>query len=314
MNSLIIENIICNIYNVKKTKNAIILAHYYQRAEIQEIADFVGDSYALSLKAKQSDAKEIIFAGVKFMAETAKILNPEIRVLLPEPEAGCSLADSCKEEDFKEFLKDKKDHIVITYINSSIEIKALSDIICTSGNAVTIVNSVPKDKKIIFAPDKNLGRFVMEQTGREMVIWDGACHVHNQLHVLNVIKMKEKHKDALLLAHPECQGTILKIADFIGSTKQMIDYSEQSTHKEFIVATETGILHEMQKKSPDKTFHIVPENENCQCNDCNFMKMITIEKIEHSLKNNYFEIIIEEELRKKALRPIEKMIQIVESL
>jgi quinolinate synthase len=299
------------VQNLKKEKNAVILAHYYQLPEIQEIADYVGDSYGLSKAAKQSNADIIVFAGVKFMAETAKILNPKTTVLLPEPEAGCSLADSCPAPEFEKFIASYPNHIVISYINCSVEVKALSDIICTSSNAVQIVESLPLETKIIFAPDKNLGRYIIQQTGREMVLWDGSCHVHNQLHVENVIQMKEKYPKAMLLSHPECQGPILEISDFVGSTTQIIDFSQKSQHKEFLVATETGILHEMQKKSPEKTFYIVPANESCNCNDCNFMKMITMEKIYNSLKNNYFEICIDEKIAKRAGMPIERMIDIV---
>jgi quinolinate synthase len=299
------------VEKLKKEKNAVILAHYYQLPEIQEIADYVGDSYGLSKAAKQSNADIIVFAGVKFMAETAKILNPKTTVLLPEPEAGCSLADSCPAPEFEKFIASYPNHIVISYINCSVEVKALSDIICTSSNAVQIVESLPLETKIIFAPDKNLGRYIIQQTGREMVLWDGSCHVHNQLHVENVIQMKEKYPKAMLLSHPECQGPILEISDFVGSTTQIIDFSQKSQHKEFLVATETGILHEMQKKSPEKTFYIVPANESCNCNDCNFMKMITMEKIYNSLKNNYFEICIDEKIAKRAGMPIERMIDIV---
>ncbi len=305
------KEIINSIEIVKKKKNAIVLAHYYQLPEIQEIADYVGDSYGLSKKAKATKADVIVFAGVKFMAETAKILNYETKVLLPEPEAGCSLADSCPAEEFEKFVKQYPDHIVISYINSSIEVKTLTDIVCTSSNAVKIVESLPKEQKIIFAPDKNLGNYIIKQTGRDMVLWDGACHVHNQLHVDKVIKMKNKHKSALLVAHPECQGPILEIADFVGSTTQIIEFSEKTKSKELIVATETGILHEMQKKSPEKTFYIVPADESCNCNDCNFMKMINLEKILFSLENDFFEIKVDEKTRDKALISIERMIEIV---
>ncbi len=304
------KKIINNILKLKKQKNAIILSHYYQMPEIQELADYVGDSYGLSKKAKEIKSEIIIFAGVKFMAETAKILNYRTKVLLPEPEAGCSLADSCPADEFKNFIDKHTDYVVISYINCSVEIKSLSDIICTSSNAVKIVESVPKSKKIIFAPDKNLGRYILKKTGREMVIWDGVCHVHNQLHVENVLKMKNLYPDALILAHPECQGPILEMADFIGSTSQMIEFSEKTDKKNLIIATETGILHQMKKKSPYKNFYIVSADEACNCNDCNFMKMITVEKIYKSLLNEYFEIIIEEKLRLSALRPIEKMIEI----
>ncbi len=312
MNSLNKLNIIYNIQKLKKEKNAIILAHYYQIPEIQELADYVGDSYGLSKEAKNAHADIIVFAGVKFMAETAKILNTKTKVLLPDTEAGCSLADSCSAEDFEKFKKKYPDHIVVTYINSSVEVKAMTDIVCTSSNAVKIIQSIPEDKNIIFAPDKNLGKYIKNKTGREMILWDGSCHVHNQLHVENVIKMKEKYPKSFILAHPECQGTILDIADFIGSTTQLIEFTLKSSESEFIVATETGILHEMQKKSPLKTFHIVPADESCNCNDCNFMKMITVEKIYSALKNEQFEIQIDKILQEKALKPIEKMIEIVQ--
>lgn len=312
MNSLNKLNIINNIGKLKKEKNAIILSHYYQIPEIQELADYVGDSYGLSKKAKRANADIIVFAGVKFMAETAKILNQKSKVLIPDLEAGCSLADSCPAEEFKKFKQEYPEHIVVSYINSSIELKTMTDIVCTSSNAVKIIESIPKEKKIIFAPDKNLGKYVMNKTGREMVLWNGTCHVHNQLHIENVIKMKVNYPEAVLLAHPECQGAILEIADFIGSTTQMIEYSAKSPEIEYIVATETGILHEMQKKSPSKTFHIVPADESCNCNDCNFMKMITVEKIYTSLMKEQFEINIEEQQREKALKPIEKMIEIVQ--
>lgn len=308
----IINKIYSNINLLRKQKNAIILAHYYQLPEIQEIADFVGDSYALSKVAKNTKADIIVFAGVKFMAETAKILNSGLKVLLPDIEAGCSLADSCPEEDFLKFRKLYPEHIVITYINSSVEIKTHSDIICTSSNAVKIVNSIPSDKKILFAPDRNLGKYIISQTGRNMILWDGACHVHNQLHVESVIKLKEQYHNALILAHPECQGPILNIADFIGSTSQIIDFTEKSEKKQFIIATETGVTHEMKKKSPDKEFYIVPANESCNCNDCNFMKMITLNKILRSLQEEIYEIQIPDTLQKKALKPIEKMIEIAQ--
>jgi quinolinate synthase len=306
------KNIIKSINDVKKKKNAIILAHYYQQGEIQDFADYVGDSYGLSKAAKQSKADIIVFAGVKFMAETAKILNPQSKVLLPDMEAGCSLADSCPPEEFKKFVESHPDHIVVSYINSSIEIKLLTDIVCTSSNAVKIIESIPKEKKIIFAPDKNLGNYIIKTTRREMVLWNGSCHVHNQLHVEKVLSMKQEHTNAEILAHPECQGPILEIADFVGSTTQIIEYSEKSKNNLFIVATETGILHEMKKKSPNKTFHIVATDESCSCNDCNFMKLITPLKILHALEQEKYEIEIDEKVRLRALKPIEKMIEIVQ--
>lgn len=311
MNSSFYKNKIINdIVKLKTEKKAIILAHYYQLPEIQEIADYVGDSYGLSVEAKKSKAEIIVFAGVKFMAETAKILNPNTRVFLPDLEAGCSLADSCNPEEFKEFKSKHHNHKVITYINSSIEIKTMSDICCTSSNAKKIVESLPKDEKIIFAPDQNLGSYISSQTGREMVLWKGSCHVHNQLHVEKVLELKNIHNDAFLLSHPECQGPILGISDFVGSTTQIIEFARLSKEKKFIVATETGILHKLQSESPDKEFIIVPADESCACNDCNFMKMITLEKIYKSLVEEKFEIFIDEEIRKQALIPIERMIEL----
>ncbi len=307
------NNIIYNsVEKLKKEKNAVILAHFYQIPEIQDMADYVGDSYGLSLKAKEINAKIIIFAGVKFMAETAKILNPSIKVILPEKEAGCSLSDSCDPEDFKKFKEKRPDHLVITYINSSVEIKTLSDIVCTSSNAEKIVRSLPSDTKIIFAPDRNLGSYIMKKTGREMVLWNGSCHVHNQLHVDQIIQLKKKNINAFVVAHPECQGPVLSMADFVGSTNQIVKYISESEQKDFIIATETGILHELKKKSKNKKFIIVPADESCKCNDCNFMKMITPEKILIALEEERTEIIIDEEIRKKALLPIEKMIQLIE--
>lgn len=305
-----------NIYNsvekLKKEKNAVILAHFYQIPEVQDMADYVGDSYGLSLKAKEIKAKIIIFAGVKFMAETAKILNPTIKVLLPEKEAGCSLADSCNPEEFKKFKENYPDHLVITYINSSVEIKTMSDIVCTSSNAEKIIRSLPSDTKIIFAPDRNLGSYIMKKTGREMVLWNGSCHVHNQLHVDQIIQLKNKNTNSLVVAHPECQGPVLSMADFVGSTNQIVKYITESSDKDFIIATETGILHELKKKSKNKNFFIVPADESCNCNDCNFMKMITPEKILFALEEEQTEITIDEEIRIKALLPIEKMIELTE--
>jgi quinolinate synthase len=308
------NTIIKSISELKNKKNAIILAHYYQYSEIQDFADFVGDSYGLAIEAKRSKADVIVFAGVKFMAETAKIVNPTSKVLLPDLEAGCSLADSCPPELFKEFLKKYPNHTVITYVNSSVEIKAMSDITCTSSNAEAIIKSLPEDEKIIFAPDKNLGHYLMQKTGRKMVLWDGTCHVHNQLHIERVLEMQYLHPEAILLAHPECQGVILDIADFVGSTSQIIEFSERTEQKKFIIATETGILHQLQKKSPEKEFFIIPADESCGCNDCNFMKMITPEKILHSLEHDVFEITIEESLRLQAEKPINRMIDITNNI
>jgi len=308
--NLINNNIINRISELKKQKNAIILSHFYQYSEIQDFADYVGDSYGLAVEAKNSKVDIIVFAGVKFMAETAKIINPSTKVLLPDLEAGCSLADSCPPEAFKKFIEKYPDHIVITYINSSVEIKAMTDVTCTSSNAELIINSFPKNQKIIFAPDKNLGNYLIKKTGRDMVLWDGTCHVHNQLHIEKVIQMKNLHPEAILLAHPECQGVILDIADFVGSTSQIIEFSKKSNIKKQIIATETGIIHQLQKLSPEKEFYIISADESCACNDCNFMKLITPEKILKSLEQNIYEINIEESLRLKAEKPIKKMIEI----
>lgn len=306
------NNIIVNIAKIKNKKNAVLLSHFYQLPEVQNIADYVGDSYGLAKKAIDIKADIIIFAGVKFMAETAKILNPDKKVLLPNLEAGCSLADSCKYKDFIKFKKKYPDHIIITYVNTTAEIKSLSDITCTSSNAVEIVNSLPKDQKIIFAPDKNLGNYINKITGKNMVLWDGVCHVHNQLHVAKVIEMKGKYKSALVIAHPECQGPILNIADFVGSTSQMIEFTKKSNKKEFIIATETGITYKMQENSPKKKFYIVPADENCACNDCEYMKMINLENILYSIENEVFEINLDAELIEKAKKPLLKMMEIVE--
>lgn len=306
------KNIIIEIEKLKKQKNAIILAHYYQLPEVQDVADYVGDSYGLSIAAQNSKSDIIVFAGVRFMAETAKILNPKTKVLLPEKEASCSLADSCSADEFKETLKNYPNHVVVTYINSSIEIKSLSHICCTSSNAEKIINKIPKDKEIYFAPDQNLAKYLINKTKRKMEYWKGACHVHNQLHVEKVLELKSLHQDALLVSHPECQGPILSISDFVGSTTQIIDYCKNSLNNKFIIATETGILHKLKKQSAEKQFIIVPADESCNCNDCNFMKMITLEKIYNSLLKEENEIIIEENLRKQALIPIQEMIKLTQ--
>ena len=295
---------------LKKQKNAVILAHFYQVPEIQDIADFVGDSLGLAQNAAETDAEIIVFAGVHFMAETAKIINPGKIVLLPDLEAGCSLADSCPAPDFKLFKDKYPDHKVITYINCSAEVKALSDVICTSSNALKIVESFSKDQKLIFAPDRNLGNYVNNITGRNMVLWDGSCHVHNQLNAKKVIELKLDNLDAKIIAHPECQGPILAMADFIGSTTALIDFVKKDSGKKFIVATETGILHQMKKDCPDKQFIIVPANETCACNDCPFMKLNTMEKLLHCLENGTPEIKLDSEIIRKAKDPILKMLQI----
>lgn len=295
---------------LQQKKNAVILAHYYQNADIQDIADYIGDSLGLAQEAQKTDAKIILFAGVHFMAETAKILNPAKKVLIPDLKAGCSLADSCPPEKFTAFKQQHPDHIVITYINCTAEIKALSDIICTSSNAVQIVESLPKDQKIIFAPDKNLGAYINKKTGRNMVLWDGACMVHEIFSLEKIIKLKIQHPEAELIAHPECEAVILEKADFIGSTTALLNYSKKSNKKEFIVATETGILHQMQKASPDKTFIPAPPNNSCACNDCPYMKLNTLEKIYNALKYEQPELLMDENLLLSAKKPILRMLEL----
>ncbi|WP_321307989.1 quinolinate synthase NadA [Marinifilum fragile] len=302
------------VLQLAKEKNAVILAHYYQTPDIQEIADFKGDSLALAQKATEVDADIILFAGVHFMAETAKILNPNTKVLLPDLEAGCSLAESCPAGDFAKFKAKYPDHMVISYINCSAEIKTLSDLICTSGNAVQLVESLPKDQKIIFAPDKNLGRYINEVTGRDMVLWDGTCEVHDILSAEKIMKMKVENPDATLIAHPECPQPVLMLADFVGSTTAMLKYTKESDAKKFIVATETGILHQMKKDSPEKEFLIVPADETCSCNDCAYMKLNTMEKIYLALKNEQPEIILPDDVMENAKAPIVKMLEMSKQL
>jgi len=296
------------INQLKKSKNAVILAHYYTLPEVQDVADFVGDSLALSRQAAATDADIILFAGVHFMAETAKILSPQKKVLLPDMEAGCSLADSCNAEDFELFLKNYPNYTVLSYINCSAKIKTLSDIIVTSGNALKIVNSLPKEEKIVFAPDRNLGAYINRETGREMVLWNGVCHVHDQLTADEIFKMKNKYKKAKVLAHPECKATVLALADFIGSTAAMLGFTKNDNALAYIVATETGILYEMQKQNPNKQFYFVNNPETCSCNNCEYMKLNTLEKIHHALLTESPEIFLEEEIINKALKPIQKML------
>jgi len=295
---------------LKKQKNAILLAHYYQVPEIQDISDYVGDSLGLSQKAAETKAALIVFAGVHFMAETAKILSPDIKVVLPDLKAGCSLADSCPGDKFAEFKLKYPEHVVISYINCSADIKTMSDVICTSGNAVQIAESFPKDQKIIFAPDKNLGGYINRITGRNMVLWDGTCEVHDILSTEAVIKLKIENPDAQLIAHPECKAVVLELADFVGSTTAMLNYTIKSTAKKFIVATETGILHQMKKNSPDKEFLIVPTDETCSCNDCPYMKMNTMEKLYLCIKNERPEIKLSPEVITRAEKPIRRMLEI----
>jgi quinolinate synthase len=302
------------IKNLKKEKNAIILAHYYQEPDIQDVADFIGDSLGLSQQASKTKADIIVFAGVHFMAETAKILSPRKKVLMPDLKAGCSLADSCPPSKFLEFKKKYPDHIVITYINCSAEIKALSDIICTSTNAQKIIETLPKEQKIIFAPDKNLGKYIQKKTGREMVLWDGSCMVHEIFSLKKIIQLKEKNPDAKLIAHPECEEAILQHADYIGSTTGLLNYTIKDSSNKFIVATETGIIYQMQKASPQKTFIPAPPNNSCACNDCPHMKLNTLEKLYECLKNESPEIILDDDLIVRAEKPIRRMLEISEKL
>jgi quinolinate synthase len=304
------SNLASMIQKIKKEKNAVLLAHFYQVPEIQDVADYIGDSLGLAQKAAQTNADLIVFAGVHFMAETAKILNPSKKVVLPDHNAGCSLADSCPPEDFRKFKEQYPDHIVISYINCSAAIKTMSDVICTSSNAVKIVESFPKNQKIIFAPDKNLGGYVNRVTGRNMILWDGTCEVHDILSTEAVIRLKIENPDAKLIAHPECKAPVLELADFVGSTTAMLNFTKKDTSQKYIVATETGILHQMQKESPDKKFLIVPGDSTCSCNDCPYMKMNTIQKLYACMKNETPEILLSEEVIEKARKPIEKMLEI----
>lgn len=298
------------IERLKKEKNAVVLAHYYQEPDIQDIADYIGDSLGLSQQAAKTDADIIVFAGVHFMAETAKILSPQKKVLLPDVKAGCSLADSCPPHLFRKFKEKYPDHLVITYVNCTAELKALSDIVCTSSNAVQIVESLPKDQKIIFGPDKNLGAYVAKKTGRDLVLWNGACMVHEIFSQEKITRLKERHPGAKLLAHPECEDVILRMADYIGSTTGLLKYATKSPEKEFIVATESGIIHQMQKDNPDKVFIPAPPNNQCACNDCPHMKRNTLEKLYLCMKNELPEITVPEHIIKLAVKPIERMLEI----
>ena len=299
---------------LKKKKNAVILAHYYQEPDIQDIADYIGDSLGLSQEAAKTDADIIVFAGVHFMAETAKILSPNKRVLLPDSKAGCSLSDSCPAHLFKIFKEKYPDHLVITYVNCTAELKALSDIVCTSSNAVQIVNSLPADQKIIFGPDKNLGAYVIKKTGRDMVLWNGACMVHEIFAHEKIVKLKERHPKAKFIAHPECEEHILQMADYVGSTTGLLNYTINNTATEFIVATEAGIIHQMEKSNPDKVFIPAPPNNLCACNDCPHMKRNTLEKVYLCLKNELPEIYVPADIIGKARKPIERMLEISASL
>ncbi len=303
-------DIVAEINKLKKEKNAVILAHYYQEPDIQDIADYIGDSLGLSQEAAKTNADIIVFAGVHFMAETAKILSPNKRVLLPDSKAGCSLSDSCPAHLFKIFKAKYPDHLVITYVNCTAELKALSDIVCTSSNAVQIVNSLPANQKIIFGPDKNLGAYVIKQTARDMVLWNGACMVHEIFAQQKIVKLKERHPEAKFIAHPECEEPILAMADYIGSTTGLLNYSINNPATEFIVATETGIIHQMEKANPNKVFIPAPPNNLCACNDCPHMKRNTLEKLYLCLKNELPEIEVPLDIIEKARKPIERMLDI----
>ena len=308
------RELIDKIVLLKRQKNAVLLAHFYQVPEIQDIADYVGDSLGLAQQAAASNSEIIVFAGVHFMAETAKILNPDTKVLLPDLEAGCSLADSCPKDKFADFKEKYPEHMVISYINCTADIKTMSDVICTSGNAVQLVESFPRDQKIIFAPDKNLGGYINRVTGRDMVLWDGTCEVHDVLSTEAVIKLKVENPDAKLIAHPECKAPVLELADFVGSTTALLNFTMKDDALRYIVATETGILHQMQKKSPHKEFIIVPTDETCSCNDCPYMKMNTLEKLYLCLKNEKPEIILDAKVIERAEKPINRMLDISSKL
>lgn len=303
------------IKRLKKERNAVLLAHYYQEGEIQDLADFIGDSLQLARQAKEAKADVIVFAGVHFMAETAKILNPNSTVLVPDMAAGCSLADGCPADQFRAWQSRYPGAITISYINCSAEVKALSDYIVTSSNAVKIVEAMPKDKTILFAPDKNLGRYVIKQTGRDMVLWPGSCIVHETFSMRKLIALKQKHPAAKVIAHPECEEPLLELADYIGSTSGLLKFVQQDAAPEFIVVTESGILHEMQKRAPHKLLiPAPPENDSCNCNECPFMRLNTPEKIYLALRDNRPELIMDEALREAARLPIERMLELSASI
>ena len=306
------QKLIEEIARLKKEKNAVIMAHYYQTADIQDIADVVGESQALAQRAAKTDADVIVLCGVHFMGETAKILSPQKKVLIPDADAGCSLADSCPADKFEEFVKAHPDHTVISYVNTTAAVKALTDVVVTSTNAKKIVDQFPQDAKLIFGPDKNLGNYINSVTGRNMLLWDGACHVHEQFSLEKLIDLKKENPDAEIVAHPECKSVILKMADYVGSTQGLLNYVTKSDKMKFLVVTESGILHQMTKANPDKTFIPVPpelEGKTCACNECVFMRMNTMEKLYLCLRDEKPEILIEEELREKAVKPILRMLE-----
>mgnify|MGYP003457613462 CR=1 FL=1 len=308
-------NLKVEIRRMCEEKGAIILAHYYTRGEIQEIADFVGDSLALARKAAETDAKIMVMCGVHFMAETCKILSPEKKVLAPDLNAGCSLADSCKAEDLKKFKDEHPGYEVISYVNTTAAVKALTDMVVTSGNAKKVVDSFPKDAKLIFGPDYNLGSYINSVTGRDMLLWNGGCHVHERFSVAEIAKLKKEHPGALVMAHLECKGPVLAISDIQGSTAVMLKYAQQSDATEFIVATESGILHELQRSCPDKQFYPVPPeitegSAGCSCNECEYMKLNTLEKIYNTLKYEWPEVIVDEDIAREAGKPIKRMLEV----
>ena len=303
------------INELKKEKNAVILGHYYQKGEIQDIADYVGDSLALAQWAAKTKADIIVMCGVHFMGETAKVLCPEKKVLVPDMNAGCSLADSCPADQFAQFVKEHPGYTVISYVNTTAAVKAVTDVVVTSTNAKQIVESFPKDEKIIFGPDRNLGNYINSVTNRQMLLWDGACHVHEQFSVEKILELKTQYPDAIVLAHPECKSTVLKLADVVGSTAALLKYAVNGSEQRFIVATESGILHEMQKKCPEKTFIPAPPNDStCACNECSFMRLNTLEKLYECLKNESPEILVDPEIAEKAVKPIKRMLEISEKL
>jgi quinolinate synthase len=306
---------VSEINRLKKKKNAIILAHYYQTGDIQDIADFVGDSLALSQKAESNDADIILFAGVRFMAETAKVISPEKRVFIPDLNAGCSLADSCKAEDFSKFINDNPGRTVITYVNTNIDIKVLSDIICTSSNAIQIIESLPAGEKILFGPDRNLGNYILNKTGRDIVVWNGSCHVHEEFSLEAIIRLKNENPDAKIIVHPECELPVRMVADYVGSTTSMLQFTKKDDSAVYIVGTEPGIIHQMKKANPSKIFIPAPPRDStCGCSECSFMKLITMEKLYKCLRDEKPEIIIDPDMLLKARKPIIRMMEISEKL
>ena len=305
------DELISEIKRLRREKNAVIMAHYYQIGDIQDIADMVGDSLALAQYAAKTEADIIVLCGVHFMGETAKILSPQKKVLVPDIEAGCSLADSCPADEFERFVKAHPDHTVVSYVNTTAAVKALTDIVVTSTNAKKIIDSLPVDAKIIFAPDRNLGNYINSVTGRNMLLWDGACHVHEQFSVESLVELKKAHPKAKVLAHPECKNVVLMLADFVGSTQALLNYATSSQDTEFLVATESGIIHQMQKQNPNKVFIPVPPvDSTCGCNDCKYMRLNSLEKLYLCLKTEQPEILVDEALRVKAVKPIERMLEL----